>query len=431
MLKFSDYTSIFKTDYDYILHNTLNNALMRVHNESMKSRIDELVQMEQFDLSDLEIDNVLKAQDFILDENINEQNIVNLRYLQYSQKSLGIIMIPTRQCNFACPYCYEEHENKHMTDKVYEEALSTIVALNKKHHFSSIQIAWFGGEPMLAYEHIIEFMSKLRNSLDASTHLEGQMTTNGYLLQKEKFVNLVHHGVTSYQITVDGLADTHNKTRVPSNRKPTWDQIIGNLQDMKTTELDFSIMIRTNFTSEIIRDAEEWFDYVKKEFLHDQRYMFYFEAVKNIGGTNPQFVYNDGRESDAVDELLKLAKCKGIVPRAFNSRLNNFGMMCYAGKINNMVIDYDGTIRKCTVRLDDEKNAVGKIEASGGRIDEGKYSWWTSYDMDDDCRKCKVYPLCYGKKCPSTYKKGSYCKGIVSIYESTIRNQVFATEKTM
>lgn len=39
------------------------------------------------------------------------------------------------------------------------------------------------------------------------------MTTNGYLLDKDKFEQLMEYEVRSFQITLDGTAETHDRYR--------------------------------------------------------------------------------------------------------------------------------------------------------------------------------------------------------------------------
>ena len=103
--------------------------------------------------------------------------------------------------------------------------------------------------------------------------------------------------------------------------------------------------------------------------------------------------------------------------------LQNFGMICYAGKPNSLVIDYDGKIKKCTVILDDEINVVGSVKCNGKYLlNEQNISWWTAYEKSPECLSCKIHPLCYGKKCPACYKKQNYCDNLIQMYYGILRN---------
>lgn len=52
------------------------------------------------------------------------------------------------------------------------------------------------------------------------------MTTNGYLLTKDRAGKLLSLNLYSYQITVDGGAEYHDNLRVLKNGGPTWEKFI-------------------------------------------------------------------------------------------------------------------------------------------------------------------------------------------------------------
>ena len=77
-------------------------------------------------------------------------------------------------------------------------------------------------------------------------------------------------------------------------------------------------------------------------------------------------------------------------------------VVCYATKHNDYIIDYDGSILKCTLSLDDELNKIGTLHNDGTmEIDEAKHSKWVGKktQLADICKQCKVLPLCYGGRC--------------------------------
>ena len=101
---------------------------------------------------------------------------------------------------------------------------------NELHKHSKLTVAWFGGEPLLAMD-IIEDLSLY--FLDICAKLKkpyfSMMTTNGYLLTPKNIDKLKKCHITGYQITLDGLSNTHNRQRVGINGNGTWEQIISNL----------------------------------------------------------------------------------------------------------------------------------------------------------------------------------------------------------
>lgn len=422
MYKLSDYTVILK-ESDYIIHNTLYGNMLRITGSMEKENINNIEHiLNTREFLDSELGKTLIDLKFVVNHKVNEQNILNFRYLSRVVRTLNIIMIPTRQCNFQCPYCYEEHIDYRMEENTYKNIVSMILKLVEQYKYETVNISWFGGEPTLELNNICCFMRFLKDQLNGCAKVYGQITTNGYLLRRDNLEKLVKVGVCDYQITIDGFDKTHNKTRIMKGGEPTWNRIIQNLHDAKNSNLDFNIIIRTNFTKEILNYAEEWFDYLKTEFLGDSRFKLYFEAVKDLGGKDNTYKFGKG-EGEQVSALLELAANRGLYSSTYRMWLQNFGMICYAGKPNSLVIDYDGKIKKCTVILDDEINVVGSVKCNGKYLlNEQNISWWTAYEKSPECLSCKIHPLCYGKKCPACYKKQNYCDNLIQMYYGILRN---------
>lgn len=96
--------------------------------------------------------------------------------------------------------------------------LKTIIA--KNYDF------WFGGEPTLFKDRIIAFMQTVKKKIPDDIILNGYMTTNGYLLDFENFLDYYNVGITGYQITLDGFSHTHDELRKLKSGEATWDTVI-------------------------------------------------------------------------------------------------------------------------------------------------------------------------------------------------------------
>lgn len=426
-MKKSRYLVVIKNEDAYLLHNSLYGTAIKVYDDRRKEFIDHINEEISFDYDEKDSFQIaLKDQNMIIEDDINEINIINHRYESLDRSTLSIIMIVTRQCNFRCPYCYESHKNLSMDETVFKNSLDFIKKLVFKKNYKNLSVSWFGGEPTLEYKFVYRFMEELRKELPEHINLYGQMTTNAYLLDKEMFLNLLEVGVNRYQITIDGLSETNDKTRILSNGAGSWKRIMTQLKEIKKLGLDkkYTIKIRTNFTAEIMANAQEWLQLLKDNFGDDYRFTYHFEAVKDLGGTNNK--YNDhtfDEEAQSIDKVLNIAKDMGLILDTSLRVTKNFGMVCYASMPNNFVIDYNGEILKCTVCLDDKSNRVGKIEAAGNfSINEGKLSKWTSYYPHQDCFQCEIYPICYARKCPNGFYIKETCLSAVKVYRDSIKS---------
>lgn len=423
-MKISKFTNIVKSEGSYVLHNSLYNSAIKITDPELKTFIDNVEDKSIFEYDENnDFHKVLYDLKIIINEDINENNIVNYYAQQRKRDSLQIIMVVTRQCNFKCPYCYQDHVNdKTMTQDLLNQTRLAILKKVKEDDYKKVEVAWFGGEPTLELNKIIPFMKQLKKGLPDHVSLVGQMTTNAYLLNIENLKKLVDVNITRYQITVDGLAATHNTTRILANNQPTWDTIIKNLEDAKKSDLYYMFTIRTNFTAKIVENAKEWFQFLKDHFSGDDRISFYFESVKNLGELHDYVLdYSDLESIDASAASMSVAKDVGLEFKPFYRRMSPFGMGCYASNPSSFTIDYDGTIKKCTVSFDRPKNFVGEVKNESFCIDDGKFSWWTSYDHDDDCKECSIYPACFAEKCPNSYKTQTACSVYKALYFDTLK----------
>ena len=141
-----------------------------------------------------------------------EKALMNYYDDVYDNKML-LTLMPTEECNFRCNYCYESFKKGKMSENIVKNIKSYI----SKHisNYSSLFLSWFGGEPLLALD-IIEELSEfiINMSRRSKRNFYASITTNGYLLNAENFKRLLQCKVLHYQVTLDGLQQSHNKFRV-------------------------------------------------------------------------------------------------------------------------------------------------------------------------------------------------------------------------
>lgn len=70
---------------------------------------------------------------------------------------------------------------------------------------------------------------------------------------------------------------------------------------------------------------------------------------------------------------------------------------CYADKMNSVVINYDGSVYKCTARNFSHENSLGKLSSNGSIIwDYEKLKGYCFSKIPNKCQKCKLFPSCPG-----------------------------------
>jgi len=350
---------------------------------------------------------------FLVAKSTDENITVNSLYYNAALNNrLMVIIMPTEQCNFRCPYCYETHKKGKMT-KDNQKALLKYIQ-RKLSDTPKLLISWFGGEPLEAVDVIDYIMENVRDMCSKrDVAYSSDMTTNGYNLDASTFDRLYNYKIFRYQITIDGLKEQHNQQRYLADGGGTFEKIISNLLYIKNNKkYKFAnITIRVNVSREILDKLDEFIKFYKENFGDDSRFSVAFTPVNDMGGETVKTVYNNFISTSELydkfnelnlysDKTLNLAN----IERAFTPT----EALCYASKKNTYVIGSDLSIYKCTVHFDLEENIIGKIDESGkASINENYHNkWYINNSQKEMCKSCFLLPCCFGGGCP--HKRAFY-----------------------
>ena len=349
----------------------------------------------------------LHEQEMLLNEEEIYQAIAELR--QTMNDVLLLTIMPTEGCNFRCPYCYEDHTPISMNRKLLDQIQDYIT--RKAPNFQHVNTAWFGGEPTLCKDTILETNKMLQNLQAESTFtFSSSMTTNGYLLCVEDFKSYYSAGIIDYQITLDGW--NHDKSRPHITGKGTLQKILDNLtaiSELPQEEFAFNIVLRHN----ILPGDEDfsWYGHLNRLFGNDLRFSVLVRPVCNWGGATVQSL--SILQEEEADELVKkhVAYLKQIGLQCRNEQNGLLSQICYASYPNSMVFRSDGRIEKCTICLDHPQNLIGYVdEYNGVTINEKQNRLWCGAELKPECYQCEDVLTCLNLQC----KKELLVNGIES-----------------
>ena len=403
-IKKNTYAEYIKANNNYYCYSYQLGTLVVVNEQNIIDGIDLLLNNKYIDVDSTNcIWAKLIENNIVLNADVDETLMAEYTYQNYFVKksTLQITAIVTRNCNFICPYCPQEHISKKMNPTVFENLLRLVENIAQEKKYSQLVISWFGGEPMLMYEDIVNFCTKA-NSIAHKNKLKivYGMTTNGYLLNKEKASVLFELGVLNYQITLDGTAMSHDKLRKLKNGGCTWNTIWKNLCSFSETKYEFDIGIRINCAPEIIEESFELIDMISENL--DYRYSIIPYSRNDMGGESDSKIrYCSKFESEVIKyELFNYAMDKDVKSTHSFKYMKPFSRICTSNDPNFFILDYDGTLKKCEAVLDFSKNVVGYLSAKGEMIiNHENNASWTVKKQKDSCFLCKKYPLCYGFDC--------------------------------
>ncbi|MBL0387691.1 radical SAM protein [Tumebacillus sp. ITR2] len=421
---------------DMLLLNTYSNKFIRVA-EEQKGIVADLLRKPGEALQDHPAFQELVTRGFLVKKSVDEFRRAEMLHHETiaSTDELSLILLPNEDCNFRCTYCYESFAKNFMKPWVQD---GVIKYLEKNlHKYKKLHIAWFGGEPLTAMP-IIERLSERIMELCKQHKVMywSSMTTNGYNLTVNVMKKLLSYNVLNFQITLDGIEETHNCTRVRLDGASTFQRIVTNLRNVRDQipNRTFKIIVRGNINQEVLKVIGPYSDFLAEEFSHDPRFMTHWQPVGNWGGDviSPEKLCE---HNDMIGAMLDAAD-KGIDFSFYRKLMQSKESVCYAGQRNHYIIGSDGIIYKCTIAFNDEINHVGMITEKGTmHLDEDKMALWVTghESTDTGCQKCFFRPSCQGASCPlMKIKTGAapcppmkvYFKDYMQLIAASVRNGV-------
>lgn len=351
----------------------------------------------------------LCTQGFMVNAGIEEQKLVKATLEKEQESTLGLTIMPSEDCNFRCIYCYENFENGLIKPKVMQGIKLFVKKKLERGSFSRVTCSWFGGEPLLAYDQILELSDAfMQYCVENEVRYVSSMTTNGYLLTPERAEKLIEHNVLYYQITLDGPENVHNRSRKLIGGKGTYRTIMQNLKFLKEFDNpELTVKIRVNFFPNSLETLEDWIvNEIAPVFSNDKRFMLSFHPVRKWSGcniNNSEYIGERSSISEFITYLNRVCLKTGLSVQDVRMSLDPHGSVCYASKNNSIVIGSDGMLYKCTVAFDNPINNIGVINHDGTlNLNRVKMEMWTKdyADSVEKCSKCSFYPSCQTKKCP-------------------------------
>ena len=320
------------------------------------------------------------------------------------KKEKTILLILTHNCNLNCIYCYEHHKNIHSIDiKKAKEIIYKEMTINDGY---DRVFEFFGGEPLLEFDKIVELHTYLSNNIWSKKWLS-IITTNGTLVHgKIKEWLLLNKDTVQVALSADGTPEMHN-----INRSNSYNLI------------DFNFFLKTRSVVKMTISAKT-LQSLSKGIIYLHNLGFKVVTANLAFGIDWS---NNKNLSVFASELRKLADYYIEHPEirpadimsmqidAINPKSRNYASRHCGAGVELAAYEIDGTKYPChtfapvSVGKDIAKKALNLTFESKVSIDK----------FDEKCQNCVVAnacPNCYGINYSTTgnmYSKAEdYCKMI-------------------
>ena len=324
------------------------------------------------------------------DEEDELQKVIDLRnQIDFNDTHYHLTINPTMNCNFKCWYCYESHikgskMNPQNIDKI-KNAVDKILA--EQSNLKTFHLSWFGGEPLLYFKDVVQPLSDYIQKKCQSGNLQYSVgfTTNGYLIDPNMIEWLKTSQVDHLQITLDGHKERHDNVRNVNKNKGSYDKIVSNI--FALAEAGIKVIVRINYDDKNLDDAYLILEDFMSMTTEQKKFArFSFHNVWQINSPDVQ------KCEDIVTEYRK----NEFHADSYLSSIDGVRGSCYADKKNQVTVNYNGDLYKCTARDFTKGNKEGQL------TDEG-LTWYERYDQrlnskfkNKPCLECPIMPICNG-----------------------------------
>lgn len=315
----------------------------------------------------------------------------------------------------SCEYCGQEHGSMNACDSVNELFQDRVLKAIRAENIRHVHVAWFGGEPMLAYRAVMQMARHfVAESAHSGTQYSSKMTTNASLLTSERMRALIDEGAVSrFDITLDGPPAVHDKHRPLKERVGSFDRIINVLRWYAGANLQqpCKVVIRTNVDRHNVQHIHDYLDIMKLAGLDDpSRFLYELAPVHSFSNdvsasalSTPEAAKE---EIDWMRQMLELGLPFGILPGKPSMQT------CVATERTSETIGPDGTVFSCVetplTRMAhlDSLTTIDKLDADELRP-LGKYDAWDDAVATGElpCSSCQLRAICRGS-CPKLWAEG-------------------------
>jgi len=389
-LKASKFNIFFEHNNKNYITNTISKSITELE-DNYKNII------ENNNLSELseEEQTYLLKNGFAVSDEIDEIGLLRYRSnkLKNSKEEMEFVIAPTLSCNFKCSYCFESPRIGCMSDKTQQDVLLFIFNKTKSSENKRIHIIWFGGEPLLYPDIVINMNQKIYDYCQENgKELKSDIITNGYLLTQDLLQRLKTAHIDHFQITMDGIKDIHDSRRMLCNGRGTYDIIYNNLKFFKN--LDLTVSLRVNVDKNNIAT----FNLFEKEIMD----------LNNLNiECSPALVEVSSRHFDDImndcfveDESRSYYYNNSYIKKYYDTfKISDYSLrlfFCEAEHHHSYAIDELGNVYKCWNSLGVDKDILCTV--TDENYNPTILSTFFARDpfSEDDCRECPYIPICAG-----------------------------------
>ncbi len=297
------------------------------------------------------------------------------------------LIFTTTACNARCFYCFEAGIKKATMSEETARAAGEYIAAHCGG--KPVNIAWFGGEPLVNVKAIDVISGVLHQR---GVKFRSRIDSNGYLFD-EALARRVKDDWNLYeaQITVDGTEEVYNSRKAFVNPDGSpFRRVLRNIGLL--LDAGVQVDVRMNMDGENERDLYALISELEMRFGGKPGFRIAPRAIIENKGTVPHCYKEDERRSlaEKVRAMWAYLDKKGLAAKStLNRGITLYS--CWSDRTNAATITPDGCLGRCESHID--KGIWGSVfseERDGDVIGQ----WLERRPPEERCRTCEFYPRC-------------------------------------
>lgn len=303
------------------------------------------------------------------------------------------LIFTTTACNARCFYCFEAGIPKAVMAEETARAAGEYIAAHCGG--KPVNIAWFGGEPLVNVKAIDVISGVLRQK---GVTFRSRIDSNGYLFDDALARRAKDDwGLYEAQITVDGTEEVYNSRKAFVNPDGSpFRRVLRNIGLL--LDAGVQVDVRMNMDGENERDLYALVNELEKRFGGKPGFGIAPRVIIENKGTAPHRYKEDERRSlaEKVRAMWAFLDSRGL---ASEKKLNRGLVLysCWSDKLNASTITPEGRLGRCESHID--KGLWGSV-FSEDRDEAVLQAWRERRPPQDPCRTCALCPRCGRlKKC--------------------------------
>lgn len=326
----------------------------------------------------------------------------------------------TNKCNLNCTYCYIKKTNESMPIELAKLYIDKMVEACKSINNGYISIRFAGGEPLLEINLIKSLIAYIEFNYPEYKFQYG-IITNGILLKDEKIVKYLLEKNISVAVSLDGMEEYHNKTRIGASNSNPFQETIYGMQVAEKCGLVPNIL--TTVAPENLDGLTELTKYLSEKKLH-----FRYGLQKDLFNI-PELVRINNQLSNIIQECISILEQEimdGNNQFEFNFNDIQFEYpvrrSCSAGTVG-FGAGHNGKVALCGMTLVNPFSEI-KIDSDLRKIMEQHNKEISNFSINniDECKIC-IWKYACAAGCPAQnkslfgkYEHGTpYCEAIKKI----------------